>query len=97
VIGGGRVWYLDVASGVLDQTVPIPDGARYLQVSAPNAIVDVFWQQGSGIAVGVGSRCQRVAANQTGQRLMIPCGAATYVRVLSQITTGTLTVAFSEC
>jgi hypothetical protein len=95
--GAGKVWYLDAASGPLDQAMPIPAGARYVQVSAPNAVVDVFWQQGSGIAPGVGSRCQRVAANDTGRRLMVPCGAATFLRVSTQITTGTLTVAFSEC
>jgi hypothetical protein len=94
---GGRIWYLDAASGALDQALPIPAGARYVQVSAPNAVVDVFWQQGGSVAAGVGSRCQRVAANSTGLRLMVPCGAAKYLRVASQITTGTLSVAFSEC
>jgi len=95
--GTGRVWYLDATSGPIDQAMPIPAGARYVQVSAPNAPVDVSWQQGSDIAPGVGSRCQQVPANQTGPRLMIPCGAAKYLRIVSQITTGTLTVAFSEC
>jgi len=97
MVGGGRVWYLDAASGALDQIVPIPSGARYAQVSAPNAVVDLFWLQGASIGPGIGSRCQRVAANDTGQRLLVPCGAATHLRIVTQITTGTLTVAFQDC
>ena len=93
----GFLWYLDAASGPLTQVIPVPEGSRYVQISAPNAVVDVFWQQGPAVAAGVGSRCQRVAANDTGQRLIVPCGAAPFLRVEAQITTGTLSVAFSEC
>ena len=93
----GFVWYLDAAAGPLMQVIPVPEGSRYVQVSAPNAPVEVFWQQGPSVVLGVGSRCQLVNANDTGQRLIVPCGAAPYLRVETQVTTGTLTVAFSEC
>lgn len=96
-MGMGFVWYLDAASGPLNQIIPVPKGARYVQVSAPNAPVDVYWQQGPSVVLGVGSRCQRVPPNDTGQRLIVPCGAAPFLRVETQVTTGTLTVAFSEC
>jgi len=95
--GTGRIWYLDAAIGPLDQTMPIPTGARYLQVSAANAPARVYWQQGSGIATGIGSPCQVVLPNDTGRRLMVPCGAVSHLRVECQVTTGTLTIAFSEC